>query len=953
MDRRTLRRSLILAALAVLCAAISATATLAAGMIALRAGTDGNREVPATSSVTSGLAPAAAPVPSATPLAPPPPTPLATLRDTVTANSATPGRESSVPLASGTLRTAVDLMGHGLSAGPGVDVVGNNVRVEVFHNLDSSEIRTIISDEGGTVEGEVQGLAQALVPYDKLVDLSKQNGITFIRPAMSANVPIADPPGVGAGILTSPVDGEEVVKTNADAWHAAGYTGSGVKVGIVDFFNGTRWTNAQGAGEVPAPAGTFCWRNGSSCDIWNVLGDQQHGTAVAEVIHEMAPGAQLYLATVNTTTDLQAAVDYFHAQGVKVISRSLTSVYDGPGNGTGPMATVINNAVADGMAWFNSAGNAAGNATYLGRYWRGQWSDTNGNGWLNNPDGGEFFPFMCGYTNGLRWSDFGKANPTDYDVYVYDAPNGNEIGRSENDQTGGAPPLELNIPCIGDGTTWEYMAIKLYSAGNGTSGDVLEFMTNDWGVYYWQNPYSATGPASDTASPGALSVGAIDPALGTTIAYYSSQGPTNDALYGGAARIKPDLSAAACVASYTYAPNCFSGTSAATPATAGAAALIIGAGLANTPAQVKTYLLSHAIVDRGAAGSDNVYGAGELVLPAPDTSTPTPTATSTPTRTFTPTRTATATKTPTPTRTAWVWPTIPPTPTRTPAATRTPTGTATSTATRTPTHTPVYTPTPTPTITPTYTPTITATPTETVTPTVTPSVDTDGDGVLDHMDNCVTVPNTDQLNSDGGRRPAGLNIPNTTFVSNPSQDKMGDACDPDDDNDSLPDSEESDGQCPQRLVADSDGDTVLDGYEVAMGYDPCSAASKPTWEGGSDSDADGLPDGVERLGYNTCVFSGDSYPGYTTCTNPIDSDGDGCADRIEIHDLNGDRRVTGADALYLAKAVSGSTVVTDPVSFDIYDVNQDGRLSGADFLQLAKNTCSARPGGGCPECPAE
>ncbi len=185
------------------------------------------------------------------------------------------------------------------------------------------------------------------------------------------------------------------------------------------------------------------------------------------------------------------------------------------------------------------------------------------------------------------------------------------------------------------------MAINRYAAGNGTAGDVLEFMTNGGDLYYWQNPYSASGPASDTASTGGLSVGAIDPAAGTAIAVYSSQGPTNDALYPPAtARIKPDLSAASCVASYTYAPDCFNGTSASTPVVAGAAALIIGAGLANTPTQVKTYLLSNAVVDRGAAGPDNLFGAGELILGTP----PAPTATPTPTRTATltaATRTAT------------------------------------------------------------------------------------------------------------------------------------------------------------------------------------------------------------------------------------------------------------------------------------------------------------------------
>ena len=57
------------------------------------------------------------------------------------------------------------------------------------------------------------------------------------------------------------------------------------------------------------------------------------------------------------------------------------------------------------------------------------------------------------------------------------------------------------------------------------------------------------------------------------IAFYSSQGPTNDG------RIKPDLSAPSCVGSTIYRP-CFNGTSAASPAAAGMAALLLGQGLA-------------------------------------------------------------------------------------------------------------------------------------------------------------------------------------------------------------------------------------------------------------------------------------------------------------------------------------------------------------------------------------
>ena len=542
-----------------------------------------------------------------------PPSPT---RGSVINNTAPPRPSSNVPLSNGELRDDVDNFVHNRTLVPDLGVQNQFTRVEVIHNLPASQMRDAIAALGGTIEGEAENIVQASVPVDQLVALEQEPGVQFIRPPLRIDIPVSDDmpntgassPSVDRAPLTSVVVGEEIAKTNAAAWQAAGITGAGVKVGIVDYFSQAIWTSAQTAGEVPAPAGTFCQNNGGACNVFTVYGSgQQHGTAVAEIIHEMAPGAQIYLASAVTTVDLQAAVNYFASQGVKIISRSSTSAYDGPGNGTGPIANVVNSAVAQGMAWFNAAGNTASDGSVYGQYWRGSWSDPNANGWLNFPGGGEFLGVYCGFMNGLRWSDWG-ANATDYDVFVYDSPNGNLIGTSWNNQGAGAPPIE-NIPCPNAG--WEYVSIALFSSGSGTAGDVLEIMTNQGALTSWQNPYSASGPVADSNSPGEVTVGAIDPALGTTIAPYSSQGPTNDN------RIKPDLSAAACVASFTYAPNCFNGTSAATPATAGAAALVLSAGLASTPAQLRTYLLNNATIDRGAAGTDNVYGRGELILPTP------------------------------------------------------------------------------------------------------------------------------------------------------------------------------------------------------------------------------------------------------------------------------------------------------------------------------------------------
>ena len=189
------------------------------------------------------------------------------------ANVQTHRPPSSVRLASGVLREAVEQIRRGQTTGLGVDVVDQNVRVEVVHELQPSEVRDLVDSLGGTVEGEIEGLTQALVPVHSLVALEDSAGVLYLRPPLNANIPLlpsSDHEGVVAG---APVVGEEIAKTNADSWHAAGLQGAGVKIGIFDFFDGALWDAAAAAGELPSPAGTFCQANGTSCDIWSAGSD--------------------------------------------------------------------------------------------------------------------------------------------------------------------------------------------------------------------------------------------------------------------------------------------------------------------------------------------------------------------------------------------------------------------------------------------------------------------------------------------------------------------------------------------------------------------------------------------------------------------------------------------------------------------------------------------------------
>jgi RsiW-degrading membrane proteinase PrsW (M82 family) len=510
-------------------------------------------------------------------------------------------------LVSGALRDAVAKLKRGVSltAAAGIDVDAGRVHVEVVHRLTTNRIRDAIEAQGGEpVALLVPGLAEALVPFDKLETLEATPGVSYVRPPVRANEPDQSTAQTDDSTsATNPVDA-----INAGPWHESGIRGATVKIGIIDGFDRVSWDAAVTAGKLAVPAGTRCFKGASQCDIW--AGDTKHGAAVGETVHTIAPDAQLYLASAVTANDLQAAVDWFATNGVTIISRSSTAKYDGAGDGTGPIARVIDNAVSRGIMWFNSAGNSGGASTRgpnvtRGGYWRGTWRDADNDGWLDFAPGDESLGFTCHFVSGVRWNDW-DANKTDYDVFVYDTVDSTEpFYTSDDDQSKpDAKPIELPN-CKEEGEV-DFLQIKLYGKGDGTAGDVLEFMTKG-AVEYWTNPYSASAPAADTASSGAIAVGAIE---GDEIAVYSAHGPTNDG------RVKPDLSAVSCVTSIAYDP-CFNGTSAATPVAAAATALVLDGYRTGSPTGLKEWLTTYAVVDSGDTGLDNRYGAGALRLPAP------------------------------------------------------------------------------------------------------------------------------------------------------------------------------------------------------------------------------------------------------------------------------------------------------------------------------------------------
>ncbi|MBY0274304.1 S8 family serine peptidase [Candidatus Binatia bacterium] len=126
------------------------------------------------------------------------------------------------------------------------------------------------------------------------------------------------------------LDSEGLEAIGSDIANTAGLTGTGIKVAVID----SEWQSLDdtiAAGDLPAIPVNLQFKvqsNGakitSGASI-NALGDREHGTAAAEVVHEVAPGATLLayrLAYDNgavTPAAIKAAIRHAADQGAKVI----------------------------------------------------------------------------------------------------------------------------------------------------------------------------------------------------------------------------------------------------------------------------------------------------------------------------------------------------------------------------------------------------------------------------------------------------------------------------------------------------------------------------------------------------------------------------------------------------------------------------------------------------------
>lgn len=549
------------------------------------------------------------------------------------------------------------------------------------------------------------GIVQAWVPASMLYTVASLPAVHHVRQP--------DYPVSNAGSIMT--EGDAVVTADVLRASIPGLDGSGVTIGVIaDGVAGL--AESQASGDLPAVDTTTC----------NVAGGdpggpptapRSEGTAMLEIIHDLAPDADLMFGNFGFSSGLafNDAVNCL-AEEADIVVDDIGFFGAGPYDGT----SIISQNTADALnsggrirAYVTAAGNQAG------RHYQGSFIDSGflimsgGDVWsahefhdtdleypvehfglVNAPANFNRFRLGPGGTATVIvvWDDPWGASSNDYDIFFSE---GTELQQcSARRQDGDDDPTEscgfANLFSPVDRTIDIFLAnyqgaaqprvLDMFVVCSGcvplVTLNYLDFTTRGSSI---PNQADAGGSPASVITAGAVRFNSP-----TGIERFSGHGSTEDG------RTKPDVvgpdnvcvtgaggfnaSGAVC----QTVGRRFLGTSAAAPHVAAVAALLLECN----PDLSRTALYDAIVntsVDTGDPGPDQVYGHGlvDALAAAIDVGycgEPTPTPSATPTPTLTPTPTST--------------PTITPTPTDTPPPTDTPTITPTATPSRTPTVTP-------------------------------------------------------------------------------------------------------------------------------------------------------------------------------------------------------------------------------------------------------------------------
>ncbi|PSP97231.1 hypothetical protein BRC89_11700 [Halobacteriales archaeon QS_4_70_19] len=402
---------------------------------------------------------------------------------------------------------------------------------------------------------------EAYMPLSAVRDLSTDPAVETIR--------LRDIRGPGGRVT----DG--AARIGALDLHEQGLTGENVTVGIID--GDFRVSHPELAGHVVA------YRSFGTTD------DIDHGTAVASVVADTAPGANIHVAAVGDETaaeEYREAVTWLRASGADIIVDA-GSYFGNAGADTDALSTIARNASGEAL-FVTSAGN------YGQRHWAAvhgpserRWVTFQPGAEGNALAGGDVFAGRVRAS--LQWSPVDEnTTAADYELYLIRRGVGGQ--RVVASATGeGAASIDATVP-----RGRYYLAVE---GANASTAHRLElFATHD--LTYRTPNGSLAVPAT---VPGVLAVGAYDYET-SDVADFSSRGPVDNRT--GVSLVAPDTVAAP-------GTDITGGTSLAAPYAAGTAALLLEQYPDATPTDLRA-VLTESAHDVAAAGPDPAAGYGVL-----------------------------------------------------------------------------------------------------------------------------------------------------------------------------------------------------------------------------------------------------------------------------------------------------------------------------------------------------
>lgn len=420
------------------------------------------------------------------------------------------------------------------------------VLVDITASSTEKLVRKIRGPGGAVVDNFPQfSPVRASVPLSRMEEIAGLADVKFIRPAYP--------------VMFNNTDFEGVVTHRDDTARSTFFVdGSNAKVGVlsdsIDYLAQAQANGSLGLATVlPGQNGT----------------GKGEGTAMLEIIHAMAPGAQLYFATAgNNGTEKQTATNLLNMRftyGCDIIVDDFTGIYDSPFQ-EGPFGQAIDAVTTSGALYFSSSANSGNFDRGTSGTWEGDFLSGGSAGFTNgffhnfgtaaSPTNYNTITQSAQAAAYLYWSDPLDHATNDYDLYVLDSSESSIVQSSINVGDQGQEPAEALLNPV---TTGQRLVIVLASGAPrflhldalrahlalGTPGSTR-------GHNAIPNAICVAAVDTATAFPGPFTGGAANP-----VETFSSDGPRRMFFYpdgtpimqgnfsstGGAVYQKPDITA--------------------------------------------------------------------------------------------------------------------------------------------------------------------------------------------------------------------------------------------------------------------------------------------------------------------------------------------------------------------------------------------------------------------------